>query len=141
MKPHAPIPVVASSAQMRILVVEDHAHTRNAIVRILTLRGHDVHGAESIAEAKAVVAKSRLDLLICDLGLPDGHGSELLSYIKERQAISSVALSGDGMEAQIIESGKAGFDLHLVKPVSIPVLEQAISMLAQRRMAVGKTPI
>ena len=133
-------PVIPETAPRRLLVVEDHLDTLRAITRLLSLRGHEVHGAHTVAEAKAIADAARVDLLICDLNLPDGHGSDLLRYISERQAVGSIAISGDRMEEKNTEWISAGFDRHLIKPFSIQDLEQAIAIVANRAASCQAEP-
>ena len=69
---------------MRILLVEDHEDTFVAMSRLLQKFGHDVRGARSMAEARNVADEGAFDLLLCDIGLPDGSGLELIRELRTR---------------------------------------------------------
>jgi PAS domain S-box-containing protein len=112
-----------------ILVVDDHEPTRQALMQLLGLRGFRVVGAGSVAEATSAAAAARFDLLISDIGLPDGTGYELMSDLARRHGLKGIAVSGYGMEHDVARSRDAGFVVHLTKPVSMPSLEQALATL------------
>ena len=127
----APARPAAVSAQMspsslRILLVDDHPDTCAALERLLTLRGHHVTAAHSMRAAMEVAENNQFDLLISDVGLPDGNGMELLRHLRSKFAIPGIAISGFGMDADIGKSLEAGFSAHLVKPVKLEKLEAAI---------------
>ncbi len=71
----------------------------------------------------------RFDLLISDLGLPDGTGFDLMNTLRERGGPPGIALSGYGMESDIDKTREAGFSEHLIKPVAIDRLEEAMRRL------------
>jgi CheY-like chemotaxis protein len=73
-----------------------------------------------------VTDNSQFDLLISDVGLPDGNGMELLRHLRSKFTIRGIAISGFGMDADISKSLEAGFSAHLVKPVKLEKLEAAI---------------
>ena len=117
----------AWSAARRILLVEDHNQTRNTLARLLTQRGHEVATAESIEEALMRAQTFAFDLVLSDLGLPDGSGHDLITELrKKRPGCRSIALSGYGMPSDARRSLDAGFDAHLTKPVDIQALEKAL---------------
>jgi len=113
----------------RILLVEDHEDTRRAMERLLKRWGHTVHSAGSLAEALAADAAGEFDLLLSDLGLPDGSGIELLQKLRGRHPLRAVAMSGYGMEADLAKTREAGFDEHLIKPVAMDRLKEIIQRL------------
>jgi len=133
-KPRAPAPAPAGS--LRILLVDDHPDTCAALERLLTLRGHRVSAAPSMRAALETAASDSFDLLISDVGLPDGNGMDLLRYLRLKQPIRGIAISGFGMDADIGKSLEAGFAEHLVKPVKLEKLEAAIA----RVMALDSSP-
>ncbi len=114
----------------RILLVEDHEDTAEAMADLLSVRGHQVTVARSLAEARAAAAASPFDLLVSDLGLPDGSGHELMRELSARYGLRGIALSGYGMEEDLRKSREAGFKRHLIKPVSPQALESAIQQVA-----------
>lgn len=122
----APIAQESPAAALRILLVEDHQPTRKTIAETLTQRGHTVSQAESIAQARILAKGNAFHIVICDLGLPDGRGYDLMRELKEKFSLPGIALTGYGMEDDIQQSREAGFSAHLTKPVELAALEQAI---------------
>ena len=110
----------------RILFVEDDADTRRVMERLLTHIGCSVITAGGVQEALSIGEKERFDLLVTDLGLPDGCGTELMEKFKKRTAIRGIAISGLGQEEDLRRSREAGFEMHLVKPINYPTLKEAI---------------
>jgi CheY-like chemotaxis protein len=121
----------AAMKSFRILLVEDHEDTRRAMERLLKRWGHTVHCAESVASALEIDSAHEFDLLLTDLGLPDGTGIELLLKLRERHPIRAMAMSGYGMEADLARTREAGFDEHLIKPVAMDQLKQIIQHLGE----------
>ncbi len=114
-------------SSMRLLVVEDHEPTLAVLSRLLTRAGHHVTTASSIAAACAATEAGLFDVVISDLGLPDGTGVELLIKLRGIQpGLPGVALSGYGMEDDLFRSRQAGFSSHLVKPVDFDQLRRAL---------------
>ena len=126
-KPRA-LEVQTPPAGLRILLVDDHPDTCAALEKLLKLRGHSVAAAHSMREAMEVAAAGgSFDLLISDVGLPDGNGMDLVRYLRTQRPIRGIAISGFGMDADISKSLEAGFSEHLVKPVKLEKLEAAIA--------------
>jgi len=124
----APLEVQTPPAGLRILLVDDHPDTCAALEKLLKLRGHSVAAANSMREAMEVAAAGgSFDLLISDVGLPDGNGMDLIRYLHTQRPIRGIAISGFGMDADISKSLEAGFSEHLVKPVKLEKLEAAIA--------------
>lgn len=105
---------------VRVLLAEDHADTGAAIQRLLRGAGYQVEHAASVAEAWSRWQAGRFDLLISDLGLPDGTGMDLVRRIAREAGapIRAICMSGYGMESDLADSRDAGFQAHLIKPVS-----------------------
>ena len=70
--------------------------------------------------------RNHFDLLISDIALPDGSGTELMTWLRAISGIPGIAISGFGMNGDIEKSLEAGFAVHLVKPVKMEKLEAAI---------------
>ncbi len=111
---------------LRILLVEDHADTAEILKRMLVRRGHEVVIAGNVAVAVEKGNAERFDLLLSDIGLPDGTGSELLEKLRPTCMMPAIALSGFGSQQDIQRSLAAGFLLHLTKPVNFHTLHEAI---------------
>lgn len=129
-----PAPVKLSRSDLdiehlRILLVEDHEPTAFVLSKLLRRRGHDVRMAASVHEARSLDGQA-IDLLVSDIGLPDGSGIDVIRHFKKTHAsFRAIALSGFGMENDIDQSLKAGFDRHLIKPVDFKTLEESIDNL------------
>ena len=117
---------VAESRPLRILLVDDHQDTCIALERLLVRRGHLVAAAHTVRSAMEAAARNSFDLLISDIALPDGTGTELMTYLRAIAGIPGIAISGFGMNGDIEKSIDAGFAEHLVKPVKMENLEAAI---------------
>jgi CheY-like chemotaxis protein len=82
-----------------------------------------------MAGAFAAAAKDKFDVVISDLGLPDGTGIELMSHLRERHGLRGIALSGYGMEKDTERTREAGFIAHLIKPVDFDQLRRLLEKL------------
>jgi CheY-like chemotaxis protein len=111
---------------LRLLLVEDHEPTMHVITRLLTRGGHKIVAAGSVEEARAAAAREPFDLVISDLGLPDGTGVELMRHLRDAHGLRGIALSGYGTEEDLLQSGEAGFVEHLVKPIDFNDLRRAL---------------
>ncbi len=114
----------------RILLVEDHAATRAALQHLLSRRRYDVRSAANATEARELAREGEFDLLISDIGLPDGNGYELMAEFRERLGLRGIALTGYGMEEDVARSREAGFLHHLTKPVRMQALDAALAALS-----------
>jgi CheY-like chemotaxis protein len=110
----------------RILLVEDHEPTRTALARLLARRDYKVMTATSTAEARALVRRENFDLVVSDIGLPDGDGYALMSELRDDFGLKGIALTGYGMEQDILRGQNAGFVAHLIKPIRVESLERAL---------------
>ena len=112
-----------------VLVVEDHLPTAQILARLLRRGGRRVAVAASAGEARQIVAaEPAFDLLLCDIGLPDESGHDLLRSLRQAGVTApAIALSGFGMDRDISASRAAGFVEHLVKPIDFRALEDAIA--------------
>jgi signal transduction histidine kinase/ActR/RegA family two-component response regulator len=121
--------VLSTPAQrqaMRILLVEDNEDTNRSLTRLLRRRGYHVQSAVNLRMAMELSAKEEFDVLITDLGLPDGSGIELMEAIRSGGPLLGIALTGFGMEEDIRKSQDAGFKHHLVKPIDVNKLDSLI---------------
>jgi PAS domain S-box-containing protein len=118
-------PGESDSTRLRILLVEDHRDTREVLCHILRKR-HHVHDVENVAAALKAASQEQYDLVISDLGLPDGTGFDLMRALRQSQPLRGICLSGYGMEHDVRRSREAGFDTHLTKPVDLDKLESVV---------------
>jgi CheY-like chemotaxis protein len=119
----------------RVLLVEDHADTARVLARLLGVNGHTVTTMHCIAEALEVLRVDEFDILLSDIGLPDGTGIDLIRAVRQElcKKIPAVALTGFGMDEDIARTREAGFDEHLTKPINLARLIETI-----RRVGAGK---
>jgi PAS domain S-box-containing protein len=120
----------AVARNLEILLVEDHKDTARVLGRILKNAGYEVSHAESVAGARELATTRRFDLVISDVGLPDGSGLDLMRGLQEKQGLTGIALSGFGTDDDVAASMAAGFAEHLTKPVDWDRLKSAIERLA-----------
>ncbi len=111
--------------------MEDHAPTRAVLSRLLHRGGHTVTAAEDIrsALAAATEANGSFDVVICDIGLPDGSGQELMAPLRDRYGLRGIAVSGYCTEDDLQRSSEYGFAAHLTKPVEFVQLREALARL------------
>jgi two-component system CheB/CheR fusion protein len=125
---------------LRILLVEDHADSAKVMQRLLRKAGHVVETAPSVNAGLRAFESAALpfDLLISDLGLPDGSGLDLMRELARRPSrVRAIALSGFGTEDDVQRSLAAGFAAHLTKPVPMATLRRVIAQVARGPMPEG----
>jgi CheY-like chemotaxis protein len=111
------------------LVVEDHEDSANVLSKLLKLLGHDVAIAATLREAINLCDRFEFDTILCDIGLPDGTGRDLARIVKANCPHTKViALTGFGMPGEVREIMAAGFDIHLLKPVTIEQLREHLPL-------------
>ncbi|MBC8119395.1 MAG: response regulator [Burkholderiaceae bacterium] len=108
---------------LRVFIVENHADTREFLTFMLEELGHTVLVADTMSRALLEVPAANCDVLISDIGLPDGDGWQLLSRLDLPRPIYAIAMSGFGMSSDRVRSKAAGFRHHLVKPMGLEQLE------------------
>jgi two-component system CheB/CheR fusion protein len=115
---------------LRILLVEDHADTAKIVQWLLTADKHRVEWAADVAAGLKLAATHEFDLLLSDLGLPDGTGVDLMRTLRQAgSTLPGIVLSGYGQDQDVARSLEAGFAAHLVKPLSPQRLREAIVSL------------
>jgi signal transduction histidine kinase/response regulator RpfG family c-di-GMP phosphodiesterase len=116
----------ADRKTMRILLVEDHEDTNRSLTQLLRRRGYHVQPAHSVGNALDIAANAEFDVVVSDIGLPDGTGVDLMRRLNATRPIAGIALTGFGMEEDIQKSHDGGFYYHLVKPVDLNKLDSII---------------
>jgi signal transduction histidine kinase len=112
--------------KLKILLVEDHEDSMRAMARLLRKLDHRVTEATCVSRALEAASSEDFDLLISDIGLPDGTGIQLMQQLLTVRPIKGIALTGYGMESDIEQTKEAGFQKHLTKPIRFVELEAAI---------------
>lgn len=125
-----PAPSPGSSAKLRILIVENHDDTRFLLGLLLEQLGHSVQAAATMSDALDDAGSGEFDVLISDIGLPDGNGWELLTSLGDRAPAYAIAMSGFGMASDRQKSLAAGYRHHLLKPVEPDQLEKLLDAAA-----------
>ena len=115
----------------RILLVDDHGDTIMVLKTLLERHGYHVITASSVESALRVMEREEVDLLVSDIGLPDGTGLDIMRQLRRDGKIKGIALSGFGMEEDIRKSLEAGFSEHLAKPVNFKVLHESVRRLLE----------
>jgi PAS domain S-box-containing protein len=108
-----------------VLLVEDHADSAEALALGLSSAGYQVIVATSVQSALSH-GDQEFDVLVSDLGLPDGSGLEVMRGFRARRPVPGIALSGFGAASDVQSSRSAGFQRHLVKPVDLSQLIESI---------------
>jgi PAS domain S-box-containing protein len=113
---------------LHILLVEDHEPTRSTLTKLLLQRRYVVTSAASFAQACSLMEKNNgFELLISDIGLPDGSGFDLMSEFQKKFGAKGIALTGYGTDQDVAHSQSSGFTAHLTKPICIESLENALA--------------
>jgi CheY-like chemotaxis protein len=114
-----------------VLIVEDNDDARDMLQQVLAMQGHEVCAARDGASAIALALQVQPDVAIIDIGLPDIDGYAVAREIRAqaKRRIALIALTGYGQPEDQRRARDAGFDLHLVKPVTVERLDHAIASL------------
>jgi CheY-like chemotaxis protein len=119
-----------------VLLIDDDDDTRALLRLVLEGAGHVVLDASGGAEGLRVALAERPDCVIMDVGLPDLGGYEVASAIRAAdpgRVIGLAALTGYGGDEERARSRRAGFDVHLVKPVEPSLVVATVNQLATQR--------
>jgi signal transduction histidine kinase/ActR/RegA family two-component response regulator len=126
--------VTHAGPALRILVVEDNPDASESMKVLLTLAGHQVHTAGNGLAALEIAEKFRPDVLLCDIGLPDGmDGYEIARSLRLDPTLKNtflIAMTGYGQDDAQRLAHEAGFDWHLTKPVDFDALREILTAIA-----------
>ncbi len=114
------LPALAAQRTVRILIVEDNRDAATMLAQFLRLSGYTVTVAYSSGEGLEAARKAPPDVVLCDIGLPDGDGYILAQALRENPRTANarlIAVTARNREEDKQRSREAGFQLHLVKPV------------------------
>ena len=122
------MPDTRRSPTLRIFLIEDDPSTLSVLSRLLRLDGHAISTANCVKAAREVIDRDgcEFDLIISDIGLPDGNGLELMRDLQSRRPCPAIALTGFGMEDDVRRGLDVGFRAHLTKPIDFRTLEATI---------------
>ena len=112
---------------LKVLVVEDEPQTLRLLARLVRGLGHDVTTADTLRAACEAATGGEHDLIISDIGLPDGCGLDLMRQVVARRGkLPAIALTGYGTEEDVRKSMAAGFAEHMTKPIDFTRLKEVI---------------
>ena len=135
----APAARPARKRPMRIFVVENHEDTRFLLCLLLEQLGHTVFSAPTLADALAALPAAHCDVLISDIGLPDGNGWDLMARLGDDRPPYAIAMSGFGMSSDRQRSLNVGYRHHLLKPVEPNQLERLLDEAADETSRAAAT--
>jgi CheY-like chemotaxis protein len=127
-----------SARVLKILIVDDDVYGTDALALLLTMLGHIAHVATSAADALGSFDDLQPDLCLIEIGISDGDGYQLARSLRTRphgQHSCLVALTGYGSAEDVRASLAAGFDHHVMKPVSIERMSQLFAGARHRATA------
>ena len=118
---------------LRVLVVEDDPEIRALMQSSLSVEGFEVQTAVSLSEARALLHHALPDIMVLDLGLPDGDGAGLVQEVRKHHTLPILVVSARHQEAQKIQLLDAGADDYLTKPFSVAELLARIRVALRHR--------
>ena len=107
---------------MKTLLVEDNTDTSSLLAKGLGLAGCEVTVASTVAEALAILIHTRFDVIVSDVGLPDGHGIGLMHGLRAFCDTPALALTAFSSPKDIARCREAGFNAHLAKPSELSTI-------------------
>ena len=118
---------------MRVLLVEDDREIRQLVKSSLEIEGYSVMTAVSLAEAQRILDNATPDLILLDLGLPDGDGADFVTQTRQQNTLPILIISARDQELEKIKVLDAGADDYLTKPFGIPELLARIRVALRHR--------
>lgn len=115
-----------TNSQPHILFVEDDPKIAAVMLRLLATWNYNVVHTSTVAAAISALDSQWFDLLVSDIGLPDGTGRQVMEHARDRFALCGIAISAYGMTEDLASNKQAGFETTLVKPASLKAIEHAI---------------
>jgi len=136
--PEAAAPAPVRLDGLTVLLVEDHADSRETIALTLESAGAEVTAVPAVADALAVLRERAVDLLVSDLGMPGADGFDLIRRVRwqeqrgGRPRLPAVALTAYASAEDRERALAAGYDAHIAKPVDADELGTVLSRIAPR---------
>jgi DNA-binding response OmpR family regulator len=107
---------------VKTLLVEDNADTSKLLAKGLEMEGCEVRTVSTVAAALDILINERFDVIVSDVGLPDGHGIGLIHGVRAFCDTPAIALTAFGSPSDVRRCLDAGFNAHLAKPSEISVI-------------------
>lgn len=129
-------PAEGGTRRLRVLLIEDDDDLREHTAYPLESLGHEVVAVGSGPEGIPAAARERPDVIVCDIGLPGMDGYAVARTLRADDALRTIpliALTGYGQPGDIERALAAGFDRHMMKPVSIAALDSILAELPPRQ--------
>lgn len=131
------LPKGAEHDMLTVLVVDDNRDSADSMAMLLRMKGHRVQVAYSGAQALTLAEGARrIDVALIDIAMPGADGFAVLRELKLTHALQDAcfaAMTGFGQESDVARSLEQGFDLHLTKPVQLPMLDMLLTRAGERR--------
>ncbi|XXY28968.1 GNAT family N-acetyltransferase [Sorangium sp. So ce233] len=131
-------PAQRTADRLRVLVVDDNQDSAESMAMLLQRMGHEAHAVFDGPSALDLATRLKPDLVLLDIGMPGMTGHEVaraLRGIPGLAGLSLFAMTGYGQESDRRSTQEAGFDEHLVKPISVDVLRRRVTNIAARARA------
>ncbi|SIT45916.1 PAS/PAC sensor hybrid histidine kinase [Paraburkholderia ribeironis] len=124
---------VHTAGRLNVLLIEDHVDTAEVMAQLIRSLGHEVKVVGRVDDALAATQLQVFDLIVSDVGLPDGTGLDFIRAFREHSDAPAVALTGFGTDEDVRRCMGAGFTSHLTKPVNFGQLETMIEDAVHRK--------
>jgi CheY-like chemotaxis protein len=130
---------------LRVLLVDDHEDAREMVAETLCERGAEVTAAASGREALELLEQSAFDAMVCDIAMPEMDGYELIRRVRRMETVGgtrlpAIALTALSSREDRMHALKAGFQLHVAKPVKLAELVVVIASITQWRLLAQSSP-
>lgn len=116
----------------QILLLEDEENLNKGISFKLSKEGYQVFQSYTIADAKSIFDSEKIDLVICDITLPDGNGLEFGEYIRSKSNVILIYLTAMDQEIDIVNGYDTGADDYITKPFSVNILTSKVNAFMRR---------
>ncbi len=133
--PFYPAPLMRARA-CRALVVDDDADSAETFAYLLAGLGHEAKHLADPAKVLRTVARFKPHIVFLDIGMPGTDGWQVAAALRKQHSYDElrlVALTAYGEDADRVRSRQAGFDAHILKPVSMDLVESIIEQLFPKR--------
>ncbi len=129
------VPPLAKTSVKRVLVVDDNEASAKTMGWMIEMLGHEVRIAHDGANAITIAKSLSPDMVLLDIGLPGMNGYKICRALRQEPVLKNtkiIALTGWGQKEHRLRSKKAGFDYHIVKPLTPDMLQELLNSLEQK---------
>ncbi len=132
---------MSATPSHKILVVDDDHSMRHLLIEYLAGHGIQADAASTAAEANAAMDNKNYDLVLLDLGLPDGDGVDLARRWREQKPVSIICITGRNEEADLVMGLELGADDYITKPFSLREVLARMRAVLRRANQSAQTPV